>query len=218
LTTIISEYFGFFHIRRLPPNHDRKSRAIPDFELSWIGAHGDPVPPKLPPGKGGGTILVQMSVPKSVGTIRLAPNGLEDIKVNPIVDPNYLSAPEDQEMYRRGLMFAREVAKEMADEYPMEEFQYPESFAPDDLDAYIGKAGMSGQHFLASCPMKPLAAGGVVDQELKVYGIDKLRIADGSVLPRMIASRPQATVAMIGERCAEFIRQGWKHNRLFSPE
>jgi choline dehydrogenase len=58
--------------------------------------------------------------------------------------------------------------------------------------------------------MKSLEEGGVVDQELKVHGIDGLRIADGSVFPGMTASRPQATVVMIAERCAEFIRQGWK--------
>lgn len=218
LTTIVCEYFGFFHTRRLPPNHDEKSCALPDFELSWVPAYGEFNPPKLPAGKGAGTIIIQVSVPKSAGTVRLAPNGSEDIKVDPIVDPNYLSAIEDREMYRRAILFAREVAKEMAEEYAIEELQYPDSFTPDDLDAYIGKYGSSGQHFLASCPMKPLAEGGVVDQELKVHGINRLRIADGSVLPRMIASRPQATVAMIGERCADFIRQGWKRDGLFSSE
>jgi choline dehydrogenase len=218
LTTLVAEYFCFFHARRLPPNHDEKSCALPDFELWWTAAYGNVNPPKLPAGKGGGTINLQVSVPKSVGTVRLAPNGSEDVKVDPIVDPKYLSAIEDREMYRRGLLFVREVAKEMANEYAIEEFQYPDSFTPDGLDAYIEKFGMSGQHFLASCPMKPLAERGVVDQELKVYGINRLRIADGSVLPRMIASRPQATVAMIGERCADFIRQGWKRDKLFSPE
>jgi choline dehydrogenase-like flavoprotein len=58
--------------------------------------------------------------------------------------------------------------------------------------------------------MKKLEDGGVVDLQLKVHGIQGLRIADGSVIPEMIASRPQATVVMVAERCAEFIRSGWK--------
>ena len=63
--------------------------------------------------------------------------------------------------------------------------------------------------------MTPVNEGGVVDQELKVHGIDGLRIADGSVFPGMIASRPQATVVMIAERCADFIRCGWKEQETF---
>jgi choline dehydrogenase-like flavoprotein len=94
--------------------------------------------------------------------------------------------------------------------YDVEEDRFPKNDEDAELDAYIREHGLSSQHLLSSCRMKKLEDGGVVDFELKVHGIKGLRIADGSVVPEMIASRPQATVVMIAERCAEFIRSGWK--------
>jgi choline dehydrogenase len=209
--SIVSEYFCFFHSEKLPPNHDRNSRALPDMELFWTACYGSSKFPKFPTGKGAGSIMIQKSTPKSIGTVRLSPEGAYDIKVDPIVNPNYLSVPEDWEVYRRGLVFAREIGREMSKSgYPCDEANVPSSNSKEDLDAYIRSNTYTGQHLLSSCRMKSLEEGGVVDQELKVHGIDGLRIADGSVFPGMTASRPQATVVMIAERCAEFIRQGWK--------
>ena len=181
------------------------------MELFWTACSGSSSPPKFPSGKGAGSIMIQKSIPTSTGTVRLSREGAYDIKVDPIVNPNYLSDPEEWEVYRRGLVFARELGREMAKGgYPCDEAQVPASNSREDLDAYIRSNAYTGQHLLSSCRMKPLEEGGVVDQELKVHGIDGLRIADGSVFPGMIASRPQATVVMIAERCAEFIRQGWR--------
>jgi choline dehydrogenase len=215
--SIISEYFCYLHSQRLPPKHDKDSRALPDLELFWTASYGAFTYPKFPPGKGAGSIMVQNSLPKSVGTVRLSPDGANDVKVDPIVDPRHLADPADWDVYRRGLVFAREVAYEMSKSgYPIEEVLVPASNSRDDLDAYIRKWGLGSQHLLSSCRMKPLCEGGVVDRQLKVYGIEGLRIADGSVFPGIIASRPQATVVMIAERCAEFIRQGWRDQNLFS--
>jgi choline dehydrogenase len=214
--SILSEYFCYCHIGRLPPNHDKTSRALPDMELFWTACYGSLDYPKFPSGTGAGSIMIQKSVPKSVGTVRLSRDGAHDIKVDPIVDPNYLSDPEDWEVYRRGLVFAREIAREMQKGgYAIEEAKVPTSDSNEDVDAYVKRNAYSGQHLVSSCRMKPLHEGGVVDQELKVYGIDGLRIADGSVFPGMIASRPQATVVMIAERCADFIRKGWKDQGIF---
>lgn len=204
-------------MQSLPPHHDKNSRALADLELVWTAAYGACNIPEFPPGTGAGSVMIQNTVPKSVGTVRLSPEGANDIKVDPIVDPRYLSAPEDWEPYRRGLVFAREIGKEMAKSgYPIQEALVPASNSPEDLDAHVRKFALSGQHLVSSCRMKPLDEGGVVDQNLRVHGVYGLRIADGSVLPRIVASRPQATVAMIAERCADMIRQGWKDEKLFA--
>lgn len=155
--------------------------------------------------------MIQNSVPKSFGTVRLTPEGANDVKFNPLVDPRHLSDPTDWLAYRRGLRFARKIGTEMRrGGYDVEEDRFPKTDQDEDLDAYIREHGLSSQHLLSSCRMKKLEDGGVVDFELKVHGIRGLRIADGSVVPGMVASRPQATVVMIAERCAEFIRSGWK--------
>jgi len=186
------------------------------MEIIWTAAYGSLEFPKFPSGKGGASVMVQNSTPKSCGTVRLTRTGANDIKVDPVVDPNYLSAKEDWDVYRRGLVFAREIGAEMGRSgYAIEEADVPASNSIEDLDEYIRRSAYTGQHLLSSCRMKPLGEGGVVDRELKVYGIEGLRVADGSVVPSMIASRPQATVVMIAERCADFIRQEWKEKGLF---
>lgn len=210
--TQLSEYFCFLHTHKLPPNHDKKTRDLPDIEFMWIPAYVDSPSVRPPPGTGYGTITVQMCTPKSTGTVRLSPNGSDDIKINPIVNPNYLTHPLDLEINRRGVLFAIEVGKEMKEEYPIAVVNGPVSNAPEDIDMYMQKNALTGQHLLCSCPMRPLNEMGVVDQELKVYGIEGLRIADGSVVPSMVASRPQATVAMIADRCAEIIRRKRKRS------
>jgi choline dehydrogenase len=209
--SLISEYYCFVHTQKLPPYHDKTSRQVPDCELFWTAAYGSINFPKFPKGKGAGCIMIVNSLPKSLGTVRLSLDGANDINVDPIVDPKYFSAPEDWGVYRQGLIFAQKVGAEMAKSgYPVEEAEVPASHSNEDLDAHIRKFAISSQHVLSSCRMKPLHEGGVVDQQLRVHGIEGLRIADGSVFPGMIASRPQATVVMIAERCADFIRQGWK--------
>jgi len=160
--------------------------------------------------------MVQNSVPKSEGTVRLSREGANDIKIDPIVDPKFLSDPRDWDVYRRGIPFALQVTRQMAEEgYAIENAMVPASMSNEDIDDFVRLNGLASQHFLSSCRMKPLEERGVVDQELKVHGIDGLRIADGSIFPGMVASRPQATVVMVAERCAEFIRQGWRNESIF---
>jgi choline dehydrogenase len=212
----ISEYFCFFHSKSLPPCHDKTTREVPDMELFWTAAYGSSEIPKLPRGKGAGSLMVQKSIPKSVGTVRLSSQGILDIKVDPIVDPGHLSDPDDWEVYRQGIVFARQLGQEMLKNgYLIEEAVMPKSNSNKDLNDHIRSFAISSQHYLSSCRMKPLEEGGVVDRELKVYGVNGLRIADGSVFPRMVASRPQASVVMVAERCADFILRDWKEKGEF---
>ena len=207
---MISEYFCFFHSDNLPPNHDKNSHALPDLELFWTAAYGASVVPPLPKGKGGGSLMVQNTCPVSVGTIRLSREGANDVKVDPVVDPKLLSDPSDWEVYRRGIPFAIELAKKMRESgYEIEPADVPASLETKDIDDFVRSHAWASQHYASSCRMKPLEEGGVVDQQLRVYGVKNLRIADASVFPAQVASRPQATVVMIAERCADFIRQEW---------
>lgn len=185
----------------------------PDLEIFWEVLYPSPSMPDSIRGKGVGSAMVQCCVPKSIGTVRLSPTGAHDITVDPLVDPNYLSAPEDWLIYRRGILFGLEIAKEMGQRgYPISEIYPLQSTSSKHLDDFIRRRGITGQHPLSSCRMKPLEEGGVVDQELKVYGVRGSRIADGSVFPTIVASRPQATIVMIAEKCADFIMENWKLN------
>lgn len=65
-------------------------------------------------------------------------------------------------------------------------------------------------HQGSSCRMGPSSdAFAVVDNELRVHGINSLRIADASVMPRIVSGNMHATIVMIGERTADFIKNTW---------
>jgi choline dehydrogenase len=77
----------------------------------------------------------------------------------------------------------------------------------EDVERHIQENLMSTFHYASSCRMAPLAEGGVVDDQLRVHGIRGLRIADASIFPVVPACHLQAPTVMIGERCAEFIKE-----------
>lgn len=73
------------------------------------------------------------------------------------------------------------------------------------VDEFI-KSNVSGAYHLSStCRMSSLDEGGVVDLQLRVYGVQGLRVADASVFPELIGMKPQATIVMVGEKCAELL-------------
>lgn len=217
LVLFTADVLCVLHMSLLSPQPTKKFRGLPNLEIFWSGAYTSWQSPEWLKGSGAGSgsILVQATTPKSVGTVRLSPDGIDDINVDPLVDPGFLTSPLDWDLYRRGLVFALEVGKEMAKSgYPMEEITVPKSLATDHLDRYIQEYGLPGQHVVASCRKKPFEEGGVVDQELRVYGVKGLRIADASVFPRIPSSKPHALVLLVAERCADFIRTDWAKEGL----
>jgi choline dehydrogenase-like flavoprotein len=77
----------------------------------------------------------------------------------------------------------------------------PGSDRDDSIDEFMRSHGMSFYHPSATCAM-----GKVVDNELRVLGVDALRIADTSIMPRLVAGNTNAPAIMIGERAADLIR------------
>lgn len=209
--------------------------TLADLELAWIGAWGtaeDPVPPL---GKQGyNTLLVQLPRPESKGTITVTSL---DARIPPLVDPNYLAHPRDLETLRRGVIIGMALGRKMMEKYPMTEILVPQipgtsktvdstkispvgmsgsgDMSPgldteleERIDEFV-KSKVSGAYHLSStCRMAPRMHGGVVDQDLKVYGVEGLRVADASVFPRLVGMKPQATIVLVGEKCAELILGG----------
>ena len=79
----------------------------------------------------------------------------------------------------------------------------------DSLDAWIQRnAGIAG-HTSVTCKMGPDSdPAAVVDQYCKVHGLDGLRVVDASVMPDIVRANTNATIIMIAERVADFIRGG----------
>jgi choline dehydrogenase len=141
--------------------------------------------------------------PRSRGRITLAS---ADPYAAPLIDPNLLSAPEDLEPLIRAIHIIRRVFQSRA----FEKYQASET-APgeavqsvEDLAAYIRAEAYTVHHPVSSCRMGNDSLA-VVDPQLRVRGVDRLRVADAAVFPAIIGGNTNAAVVMIAEKAADMI-------------
>jgi len=145
--------------------------------------------------------------PHSRGTISLASN---DPLAPAKIDPNYLAEAEDLRIMREAVRAARKMLAQpsLAKYLEKEKDPWP-SIAMDDDDAlndHIRAKAETIYHPVGTCAMGPRDnKTSVVDPELKVIGIEGLRVADASVIPRLIGGNTNAPTIMIAEKCADMI-------------
>lgn len=141
--------------------------------------------------------------PESKGTVRL--NSINP-REQPSCDLGFLQSANDYLVLRKAiklsLAFSRIIKKQG---YPLQNLRIPPSESDEDLDDYIRKNAKTTYHYSSSCRMAPESELGVVDDKLRVHGIEGLRIADASIFPTIPATHLQAIVVMVGERCADFL-------------
>ena len=124
----------------------------------------------------------------------------------PDIVTNFLSDPYDQALAVAGLRAARKLAEQPA----LARYILRETFPGADLrsDAelldYAKGTGLTVYHPIATCRMGRDASSSVVDGQLRVHGLQGLRIADASVMPTLPASNTNAPSIMIGERAAQW--------------
>ena len=144
---------------------------------------------------------------RSAGELRLQS---ADPAQQPYLDFNYLSEPFDLERLRNGLKLNIELAKRPEFRRIISELVSPEPALLDDesaLDEWIRRNVGTMHHISGTAKMGPDSDPmAVLDQYCRVKGIEGLRVADGSVMPDCIRANTNATIMMIGERVADFIR------------
>lgn len=120
----------------------------------------------------------------------------------PRIQHNYLNTQEDRASIIAGLRIALDIAAQpaLADAITGP-FEVPESGSDSDLLAFARRTGLTLYHPTSSCPI-----GSVVDTELRVLGIEGLRIVDASVMPTIVRGNTNAPTIMIAERAADLIR------------
>jgi choline dehydrogenase len=152
----------------------------------------------------GFTFAPILAQPVSRGTVTLAS---ADPTVNARLDPQYLSAEEDLAVFEYAIRYSRELVQARAFEGLAGRELAPgkDVTSSADLRDYIRKTAGTVWHPTSTCRMGS-DAGAVVDSQLRVRGLEGLRIADASVLPRLPNANPNAAVLMIGERAADLIR------------
>jgi choline dehydrogenase len=141
--------------------------------------------------------------PTSRGHVRIKS---ADAFAAPEIRLNYLSTPEDQAVAARSMRFTRRImaANSFARYSPQEWRPGPAAESDEALVKAAGDLGSTIFHPVGTCRMgsDPLA---VVDDRLRVHGIEGLRVIDASVMPRITSGNTNAPTYMIAERGAEFI-------------
>jgi choline dehydrogenase-like flavoprotein len=175
----------------------------PDIQLVFQAARRNTNTFPFPLGHGFAVNVVGL-YPKSRGRVLLAG---PDPRAAPVVDPQLMSHPDDGATLLRGLKIARRVSQAASfARYRAGEVQ-PGAASQDDesLMGYIRRASSTVHHPCGSCRMGPDASS-VVDAQLRVHGIEALRVADASVFPSLVGGNTNAAIVMIAEKAADLIR------------
>jgi len=176
----------------------------PDLQLHCVLAimqqHGKVIVPK-----DGFTIHVCQLRPESRGEIGLKSADPFD---DPAIRANYLATEEDRRALHEGVRLARELADQ-----PSLRVLRGEEYAPGaavqsttEIDAWIRSAAETIYHPVGTCRMGPHGdALAVVDDTLKVIGLEGLRVVDASVMPTLVSGNTNAPTIMIAEKAADMM-------------
>jgi choline dehydrogenase len=146
---------------------------------------------------------------------QLRPDSRGEIKLKsadpadpPAVYPNYLTAENDQRTIVAGLRLCRELLAQPAlAQFVASEYLPGVAVQSDtELLDFARRRGGTVYHPTSTCKMG-IDAMAVVDPELRVRGVTGLRVADASVMPTVVSGNTNAATIMIGERCADLVRQ-----------
>ena len=194
LTSNVAESGGFV---KSTPERDRPNLQF-HFLPTYLNDHGR----KITYGYGF-TLHICDLLPKSRGRIGLkSPDPLDD----PLIDPQYLEDPEDMKTMIAGVKIGRRIfdAPAMAVHSRREVLPGPAVQSDDEIAADIRKRAETIYHPVGTCRMGADPAS-VVDPQLRVRGIEGLRVIDASIMPTLVAGNTNAPTIMIAENAADMI-------------
>ena len=184
----------------------RPELAVPNIEFMFRGAptHAHLWFPGIKPAyEDGYGIRPALLHPESRGKILLrSADPLEPMRI----DYNFFSAPSDLPTLRDGFKLAREIASQqpLAPYRGVEKTPGAKVNTDSEIDDYIRRTAITAHHPAGTCAMG-IGPEAVVDPQLRVRGIERLRVADASVMPDMVGAHINAAALMIGEKAADLI-------------
>lgn len=182
-----------------------KSQPVPDLQFHFLaGAGAEAGVPSVPKGSSGITLNSYTLRPKSRGTVRLRS---KDPEALPIVDPNFLAEPEDLKTSVEGVKISYEIFSQPSLQKYIRKIRFPDDSVrtQKDFEDYARAYGRTSYHPTCSCKMGSDDMA-VVDPQLRVRGLDGIRICDSSVMPSLVGSNTNAPTIMIAEKASDLIR------------
>lgn len=184
----------------------RPELEMPDVQFLFraLPVHGKPYWPVFGGWDDGFGIRPAVLRPESRGSVRLAS---ADPKAPIRIQQNFLASDNDVRTLRTGFKMLREVAEQPALKriIAKELAPGPDVKSDTDIDAFLRKTSATVHHPLGTCKMG-IDESAVVDPELKVRGVEKLRVVDASVMPDLVGGNINAPVIMIAEKGSDMIR------------
>jgi 4-pyridoxate dehydrogenase len=183
------------------------SLPVPDIQYLFRGAAVDAKPwlPFLGPSWRDAIMLRPVLLhPQSRGTLELVST---DPLAHPRIRANFLSADYDKKTLIKGVRVARDIlSRAPMDAYRAEELSPgPKRQSDEEILDFIRTTALTAHHPMGTCKMGTDREA-VVDPELRVRGVEALRVIDASVMPDLVCSNINACVLMIAERGADFVR------------
>lgn len=176
--------------------------ATPDIQLHFVPALVDDHGRKLHTTHGFSCHVCVLR-PKSRGRVTLS--GVDPMAA-PVIDPNFLSAPEDMETMMRGFKLTRRIMESPAMNAIRGEALYIGNVHTDEeIEREIRNRTDTVYHPVGTCKMGTDDSA-VVDPSLKVRGIDNLHVVDASIMPEVVSGNTNAPTIMIAEKAADMIQ------------
>ena len=151
-------------------------------------------------------ITCSVYIADSKGEIKLVSS---DPKEHPFLDFHLLEDPEDLRRMRESVRLAVDIFNDPAFADMVSERIEPldHDLENDEaLNKWLQREVTTGQHLTGTCKMGPKTDPmAVVDQNLKIHGLDGIRVADASIMPETVRANTNVTTMMIGERVASFV-------------
>ena len=194
------------------PDDERGVGLCPGMQIQFIHIPFAPEGFTAPEEGHGYTVTPGPNRILSRGEVTLSSASPDDA---PLINFNYLKEEADLAAHVRGIRMSREIgeANALKEWRKREVLPGPERKTDAELRDFVRRAASTIYHPSGTCKMG-IDNMAVVDPDLRVYGVEGLRVADASIMPSITSGNTNAPTVMIGEKCAEIILGGMGVNEV----
>lgn len=181
-----------------------QSAPVPDLQFHFLAGAGAEEGVESVPSGSGITLNSYTLRPKSRGTIKLRSANPAD---DPIIDPNFLAEEYDRKTSAEGVRISRDIFMQPSLQKYIKRMHLPGDNVKtaEDFQAYTRNYGRTSYHPTCTCKMGTDEMA-VVDPQLRVHGLENIRLCDSSIMPSLIGSNTNAPTIMIAEKASDMIR------------